>query len=301
MTPEFERYIAAARRRPALWRLLAGVGLIVAIYVAWLAAMAGILWLVEGGAGIGSVLVRIGGGGDVAAMLLLLVSFGGLALGSVVAARVLHKRGPGSLIGPAGPVARDFAVAAGAVVLVYAVVLLPWAWRFDAVPNLPLATWALLLPVALAGVALQTLAEEITFRGYLMQQLAARFRAPWVWMLLPALAFAALHWNPAETGGNTVPVIAAVGLFALAAADLTRRSGRLGAAWGMHFANNCIALLILATGDTLPGLALWRTPYAATDPAMAWAVAGDFLAIGLTWGLLAGWLSRQSRRAATPA
>ncbi|MCR8726499.1 CPBP family intramembrane glutamic endopeptidase [Frigidibacter sp. ROC022] len=300
MTAAFERFIAAARLRPAIWRLLLGIVLIVLVYVAWLAAMAGVMALLGGREGLGRGMVAMGQGRSAGSMLLLLLSFGGLALGSVVAARVMHRRGPGSLIGPARQAGRDFLVAVAVVAVVYALVLLPWAWRFDAVPNLPLSRWAMLLPLALAGVALQTLAEEITFRGYLMQQLAARFRSPLVWMLLPALAFGALHWNPAETGGNTAIVIGAIGLFALAAADLTRRSGSLGAAWGMHFANNCIALLILATGDTLPGLALWRTPYAATDPVMAWAVAGDFVSIALTWAVLARWLARRDRILSRP-
>ena len=41
---------------------------------------------------------------------------------------------------------------------------------------MPLAAWAAWLPLVLPALLVQTAAEEIAFRGYLMQGLAARFR-----------------------------------------------------------------------------------------------------------------------------
>ncbi len=49
---------------------------------------------------------------------------------------------------------------------------------------------------------IQTGAEELVFRGYLQQQLAARFASPLIWMVLPALIFGAVHYDPATAGPN---------------------------------------------------------------------------------------------------
>jgi uncharacterized membrane protein len=49
-------------------------------------------------------------------------------------------------------------------------------------------------------------------------------------------------------------------VFALCAADLTARTGTIGAAWGFHFANNAVAILFLALEGPLSGLALYTLP-----------------------------------------
>ena len=46
------------------------------------------------------------------------------------------------------------------------------------------------------------IAEEALFRGYLLQQLAVRNPSPLIWMVLPALVFAALHIDPGAGAGD---------------------------------------------------------------------------------------------------
>lgn len=290
LRPAFDAYLAPARRHPQLWRLLVGLVLAAAVYLAGLGALSVLLASVSqaGWPRLADVAV----GATPTAALLLLVSFGAMGLGTVISARLLQRRSLRSLIGPPGRALRHFGAAVLTVVVVYSIVLAPWPAIFDGQANLPLTTWLMLLPLSLAGVALQTFAEEVTFRGYIMQQLAVRFRSPLIWMGVPTLLFGALHWDPGTHGPNTWPVLATITVFALAAADLTRRTGCLGAAWGMHFANNCIALLVLATGTPLSGLALYRTPYSGADPSLLWSLAGDLAAIALTWGILARRLGR---------
>lgn len=290
--PPFEAFVAPARRRPALWRLLLGLPTILIVYLAWLVAMGGILWLASGTVGLRDWSGRIVRAEDPGAALLLFATFGGMALGAVVAARVLHGRSAGTLFGRAPVVLADFIRAALVTLLVYAVVLLPLTHGSELVPNLPAGRWLMLLPLALAGVALQTLAEEMVFRGYLMQQIAARFRSLWPAVVIPSLLFGALHWDSKGNGGNAWALVGAVSLFAVVAADLTRRTGSLGAAWGLHFANNCLALLVISTGGQLPGLALWTTPYAGSDPQMMYALAGDIGAILIVWLILTRVLRR---------
>jgi membrane protease YdiL (CAAX protease family) len=116
------------------------------------------------------------------------------------------------------------------------------------------------LPLALVGVLIQTGAEEVLFRGYMQQQLAARFSSPLMWMVLPSAIFAALHYQPEIMGDNTWLMMAAVFVFALLAADLTAVTGTIGAAWAMHFVNNALAILVVATDGPLSGLALYIAP-----------------------------------------
>jgi hypothetical protein len=68
--------------------------------------------------------------------------------------------------------------------------------------------WASFLPLALVGVLVQTGAEEVLFRGYLQQQLAARFASPLAWMVLPSVIFALLHYQPELMGENAWLMVA---------------------------------------------------------------------------------------------
>ena len=75
-------------------------------------------------------------------------------------------------------------------------------------------------------------------------------------------------------------------LFGLAAADLTARTGNLGAAVGLHFANNASAVLMVGIKGNLGGLALYN---ATVDPADL-AGALSYLAFD-TLALLIGWVA----------
>lgn len=224
------------------------------------------------------------------AMLAILASFVAMAAGPILAVRLVHRRRAGTLFGPAARTLRDFARGAGAVVAVYAVAILVWSLAYDARPGLPPGTWALFLIPALIGLAIQTGAEELLFRGYILQQLAARFRSPIVWALLPSLAFGILHFDAGRLGGAmALWAVAATTLFGLMAADLTARTGSLGAAWGLHFGNNAFGILVLGTPGNLSGLALFLTPYSAEEMADAGAVPVlDILFLMLAW-----WVTRR--------
>jgi membrane protease YdiL (CAAX protease family) len=182
-------------------------------------------------------------------------------------------------------VLRDLAGAAAIVAVVYALGLALWELRFDSRPGLPPEAWALWLLPALAAVALQTGAEELVFRGYLQSQLAARFASPFAWAVAPSLLFGAVHWDPGLPLPTALAIMGSAALFGLIAADLTARTGSIGAAWGLHLANNAFALLVLATPGSLPGLALRLTPYEASDPVMSPMLLGDVLTLLLVWAL----------------
>ncbi|RVT82148.1 CPBP family intramembrane metalloprotease [Rhodobacteraceae bacterium CCMM004] len=286
-TPLFDRFVAPARAYPQIWRTLAGSVLIAATVIAWVLAGFAAVALARGTDAALAVADLLGTQDGPAGTLLLLATFVGMALGPILAASWLHRRGAGTLFGPAPRVLRDFVAAAAGVGAVYGVGVGLWALVYDAVPNLDPSLWLTLLAPALIGVAVQTLAEELVFRGYLMQQFAARFRSPLIWAVVPAVLFGAIHWDPTAAGDAAIWVVASATLFGLIAADLTMRTGSLGAAWGFHFVNNVVALLILGTEGSLTGLALYRTPYAITDADLLAVMVGfDMAMMILAWLLV---------------
>lgn len=295
MTPAFEAFITPARARPQLWRLVLGLGLIGGVYLAWMGLIGGLVWLLSGLDRLESGLLGIAGGGDPWSLLVLMSTFAGMALGAWAAARLLHGRGLRSLVGRPAPVMRDFALGLLAMALVgggLGVLVLPFLPPLETAA--PLRIWLLFLPLALGAILLQTGAEELVFRGYLQQQLAARFASPVIWMGLPSVLFGLAHHAPAEMGANTWAVVAATGLFGLVAADLTARTGNLGLAWGLHFANNCLAILLVSVMGGLDGLALFVLPEgAASEDLLRRLILLDMVMVALVWLACRLWLRRR--------
>lgn len=258
-------FIDRARASNQFWRILLGAFVIVLIYGLWLAGL--ILFLNQRyGPLLGNTIRDAMFRGRTPGMALLgLFSFFGLALGPIAAVRLVHRRPAGTLFGPAAQVIRDFRHAATGVLalnmIFFALALGDDSLRFGQSPGV----FFLHLPLAFACLLIQTGAEELVFRGYLLQQLAARFRAPQIWMLVPTLLFALGHYAP-DLSGSAAPYVTVWAiLFGLLAADLTARTGSLGAAWGFHFANNAIAMLLINSEGSFSGLSLWVVPAQPMD------------------------------------
>ena len=280
-----QHFVAPARDRPEVWRTLAGLVIAVLFYfgalklivhgmVAWLGPLrAGFAW------------DAMASGSSPPGLIALLFSYLSLTAGVALGLALMMNRGIGGLIGPPGAALRSFLWVA-LPMLALSVVLLPLSVMS---PNVGrhLGFWQQLpwLPAALAGLLIQTGTEELLFRGYLQQQLAARYASPLIWMAVPALAFGALHYAPEQYGASAWFVVVWAVLFGLATADLTARTGNLGAAVGLHFANNAATLLLVGLYGNLDGLALFN---AVVDPREPWAQL-PYLAID-TMGLLVGWL-----------
>lgn len=284
----FEAFVAPARPRPALWRLILGAALAAAV---WLAALVGLLWLAFW-------LERQGGGAPGAGPLVIafLASFGALILGLHLALRLLHGRGAASLLGPRGFVPRHFLAGVLVVAGFGAMSALPSLGAAPPVRQTDLARWLAWLPLALPALLVQIAAEEMAFRGYLMQGLAARFRAAWVWWLLPAAVFGLMHWNPAEFGPNAWLVVATATLTGLILGDVTARTGNLSAAMGLHFANNAVALLVVAVPSPLGGLSLWVADLDGSDAAaVRSALVANLAATALAYAATLAILARRRR------
>jgi membrane protease YdiL (CAAX protease family) len=277
---QFEAFVAPARARPALWRLALGTAFAAAF---WLTAVAALLPLAA----------RLGPAGGRVPVVLYLASFAALIAGLAVAARLLQRRRLASLIGPAGLRPRRFALGAAVVAGVGAVAALPLLALAPPVRQTGLGTWAAWLPLALPALLVQTAAEELAFRGYLMQGLAARFRSPLAWWAAPAVLFGLLHWNPAQFGGDAWLVAAAAAAVGLILGDVTARTGDLSLAMGMHFANNAVAVLVLAPPSPLAALSLYLLPLDPADPRLRPLLLLD---LATTLAAYATWLALRTRR-----
>jgi membrane protease YdiL (CAAX protease family) len=284
MTPAFQRYVDPARPGSQVWRLGVGLVVILFIYILGIALIGLGLWFVHGTQDIETRLEALARGADPQSMLLMLATFAAAWAGLWVAVKRLHKRSLGSVIGRPAMVLRDFALGLG---VIFPVGLLVAYWAglsLDALPALPLKSWLMLLPLALIGILIQTGAEEAIFRGYLQQNLAARFASPLIWMGLPSVLFGLVHYAPETSGSNVWIIVLVTGFFGLIAADLTARTGSLGLAWGLHFGNNLVPLLFLSAGMGLDGLTLFRIPEGALDDALLRKLLlGDLVALGLVW------------------
>ncbi len=287
LLPDYSAHVLhtkAAEARPEIWRVLAGVAAMVALYVLLaLFYQQAVFELARYRPAFEAELIS---GSTPLAMYVLLASFGLFTLSIFGVVKVLHKRDALSVLGPVIlAVPQFFRVLAILLVLGLAVMVLPpYGMGGPLVPNLGVGLWAMLLPLSLVAVFIQINAEEVFFRGYLQQQLGARFRSPLVWMGIPSLLFAIGHYQPAEAGENAVLILVWAGLFGLLMADLTARAGSIGPALAVHFFNNVTALLITSLPDALGGLALWHTPFGMADTAQlrAWLPV-DFAMMIISW------------------
>ena len=288
MTPAYrphDAFIAPAREKRELWRLIPGVAVIVATYLGGLFLLHAYLSDTYGRWTAAVILQRLAFGNTPGMILLTLWTFLGLALGAMAAVRIVHRRSAATLFG--GPVSRalnDFLLVTGAVAALNLLLLPLHLGAEEISPGLPFGTFLLYLPFALVAVLVQTGAEELVFRGYLQQQLAVRFAYPAVWMTVPSALFASGHYLPADFGSNAWSIAIWAFVFGSLAADLTARTGTLGAAMGFHFANNLSALLLVGLAGNLDGLALWRLTLDLSAPGVLGpALAVDFAVMIVSW------------------
>lgn len=206
-------------------------------------------------------------GTSTAATLLQFASFGIVAALFIALLRRVHERGFWSLIGRADIALPDLwhtTLQVGAVLLFMSI--LPTGGGGTDTPEMrPFLSWLLLLPLSLVVILIQVTTEELYFRGYLQQQLACRSSRPLLWMGLPSLIFGLSHFPGGIGMADSVLYVIWATALGMACADLTARTGTLGAAVGLHFANNIFAALIVGYEDW-PGSGLALFMYPAFDP-----------------------------------
>lgn len=236
------RYLALADAgRPAWWRHVLGIMVIA------------VVWLFGGGHAYG-LMLRLPLG-SVTGFVAVNASILTLLAAVVAVVIVLHRRPWRTLVTPYPRI--DWRrIAEGAAVWVVlslagAVVehlLYPgrYAWVLDLQRWLPFVLAALLL------TPLQCAAEELLFRGYVLQTLGRLLRRPPVLALLSSAVFTLPHLYNPEVAAYGLAIMAAnyfvMGLF-LAAVAL--RDGRLELAIGAHAGNNLLLAVIFRYDDSV--------------------------------------------------
>lgn len=283
---DYEHLVRPARRKSELWRLAVGLVLIVVIYLIGLMVF---LPLAVGFSGLPETVAQVAlNDADTPYWTaILLFSFVFMAMPVFLVTETLHSRRWKSLFSPLRVEIRVFLLVTLFLLVVNLSLFLLPPWDFGLLQSNPALSppkWLLLLPLTLIGVLIQTGAEEILFRGYLQSQLAARFRSPFVWMLLPSLLFGVLHYDTEIWGAGALwPALWAV-VFGIFAADLVARTGTLGAAVAFHFVNNLIAVAFVGFPNELGGLSLFHVPVTTVEMAeQSPGMPADFLIVLISW------------------
>lgn len=236
------RYLALADAgRNAWWRYLLGIAVIAAS------------WLIGGGFAYGLMLRAPLG--HVTEFVAINASILMLLVGVVAAVVVLHRRSWRTLVTPYAQIDWRRMVQGAAVwvalSLVFSVIehlLYPgrYTWSLDLQRWLPFALAALLL------TPLQCAAEELMFRGYVLQGLGRLLRQPVVLAVLSSAVFTVPHLLNPEVAAYGLAIMAAnyfvMGLFL---AGVALRDGRLELAIGAHAGNNLLLALFIRYDDSV--------------------------------------------------
>jgi membrane protease YdiL (CAAX protease family) len=107
--------------------------------------------------------------------------------------------------------------------------------------------WGFLVVILLTS-PLQAAAEELFFRGYLMQALGSLVRQPWFGVIVSSFVFAFFH------GTQNLPLFADRLAFGLLAAVLVWKTGGLEAGIAAHVINNVCAYLIASLTTSIATL-----------------------------------------------
>jgi membrane protease YdiL (CAAX protease family) len=270
----FRRYVSLARTgRWGIPSILIGTVLTALLWVAFTLAVLYALFSVRrltifdslphSAAGFEAVFEGRGG------VLVTLLTVGGLWAVMWIVLRLVHRRRLPTLFGASRRIdLGDGAKALLAGITILAIISLAMP-QSDHLPflrsSVAMSEWLLLLLPVAGLIAVQCSAEELVFRGYLVQSLAARFASPLVWALIPLLLFTAGHWDPDASLHMLVANLTVVGMFAAVATLLVIRTGNLGAAIGVHIATNLFAFLLTSPAGYGDSFALYTYP-ALSDP-----------------------------------
>jgi membrane protease YdiL (CAAX protease family) len=235
------------------WRYLLGLGLIAfaTIFIGGLPLAAAVIYVTTDGNPATDVNLTNGALIGVNPALSLAVTLAPFVMAFItllVVVSVIHGRPAASLVtAPGQPIrwgrlAQGFGawLAAGALITLVEALIFPgrYSLTLDLGQLLPFAVVAVLL------FPLQSSAEELFFRGYLLQGLGQLTCRPLLLAAITGLIFALLHIENPEVGSEFWLVMGFYFVFGFALALITLRDNGLELALGIHAANNLFTALI---------------------------------------------------------
>ena len=258
-------YIDAARLgKPSLWRYLAGLILILFIWLGIGSAVTAVLFilfvLLRGLSlsDIGQIITDPNALGSIPNFLILNVSFILFFAGVWLAVVLIHKRpfrtvATGSTSINWMRIWRGFILWLILAALASLIEFLIWPETFSI--QVEPVTFVVFAILALILTPIQTTSEEIFFRGYLMQAGSMISRNAVFLSLLSGVLFTLPHIGNPEVSANAVVVLLSYFVLGVFLTWISIKDGTIELAIGLHAANNLFAGLVV----TFPQSAL-QTP-----------------------------------------
>lgn len=190
---------------------------------------------------------------------LVLFVFSGILVGVILATRWIHHRPVQSVFTGATSFRWDHLIKSGLIWFVVLAVLELTSYLFapqDYTFQFELWPFLMVLLVGVLVLPLQTTAEEVFMRGYLMQQVGLISRSPWIPVLVSSVVFGILHGaNPeVEQYGLVKSMTLYIGMGVFFGIVTVMDDG-LEMPIGMHYINNFFAFLIVGyKGSVMEGL-----------------------------------------------
>jgi len=140
-----------------------------------------------------------------------------------------------------------------------------YRWAFD--PD----RWFWLLPLSMLLVPIKTSAEELLFRGYVMQGLRLMTRRPLLLLLINGFVFTLPHLNnPEMLRGSFLSGAVHYFVWGVLFAAMTLLDNGLELSLGVHAANNIFSYLMVGTPDSVVVTPTLWVHSASADP--LWSV-----------------------------
>ena len=117
--------------------------------------------------------------------------------------------------------------------------------------------WLILLPCALVLTPIQTSAEELFFRGYLIQGLGLITKQPLILMFINGILFMLPHLGNPEIQRDPTWVALYFFAFGVFCSFITLKDNCLELALGIHAANNLLHIFVTTKDSALPVPAIW--------------------------------------------
>ena len=284
--------------RSQIWRICLGLFLIAIIYASssfgWFIALDRMAQ------------IRLEGLGSTPADLAaLLFSFFFIWLGIALVCRWLHRHPLHALYGRSYKINwQHFLIGAGlafATAIISEISISIISWHFfdpssQANPNITATLWLRwVIPISVL-VFVQIGAEEMLFRGYLLQHIRARGGRFWWSIFLPSLLFGMLHFDFPIFGVNAFFYMLHTSVAGMILCLVTLKTGNLGAALGLHFGVNALMLIFGLEGH-LDGMSLFVIQL---DPKGAQATLSFLIFTlfeGLAFLLWLRWINQKRRHA----
>ena len=294
--PRMQAYLDLARQgKNGWWRSLLAVFLILFMWQI-LGAVPGaalIIWAaLTNGPRAGNLTGALPGVGMLAGFIAIMLASVLFLVGIILAMRFIHHRSVRTLITPSRSIMwRRFFQGFGIWFLLACLIAIVEAGLY---PGRYTLSWDPLksIPFSLLGLILipiQTSAEELFFRAYILQGVGLRQRNIWVLSVISGVLFGLPHLlNPEASINYPLMGLYYFG-FGFMLAFITLRDGRLELALGAHAANNLFSILIANTTITvLPSPSIFTINVLDAVYSVPAAVIGMVIFVWLFVGPLKG-------------